>query len=366
MRYVPLNRVRQGMILGKTLYGLGGEMLLSQNSIIKEEYINKIMVLGIQGLYIKDDFSLEVEIDDIIKPELRMKCIQIVKSFFVEDKKHNEKSDRKAKEQFESQIKEMLSGVVDSLIHDKAVQINMIDLKNYDEYTYYHCVNVAILAIATGCGMGLNRNDLELLALAGVLHDIGKKFVSVNILNKKGRLTKEEFDEIKKHSANGYYYIKENFMVSAKSYIGILEHHERFDGKGYPNRKEAEKISLFGRILAVVDVYDALISKRSYHEPILPSEAFEYIMAGSGSQFDPLVVRAFSRKVATYPLGTEVKLSNGDMGIVVENYQEFNLRPKIKLYQDSDTPLYIDLKNDISARNITIVGAEGFLKVCGE
>lgn len=350
MRYLHMNQVSEGMVLGKPLYGIEAEMLLAENVILKEEYIQRMKELGITGVYIKDEFSEEVEIPEIIKPELKFKTMQTLKRLFVGDQ-HSE--------QAYEDLQGMLDEIVEQIMGSRDVQVNLIDLKVYDEYTYFHSMNVALYAVVTGCGLGLSKRDLHLLGLAGALHDIGKKFISKEILNKKGRLTKEEFDEIKKHPLLGYHYIRDKFNIPSKACIGILQHHERFDGKGYPGSKVGEEASLFGRILAVSDVYDALLSKRPYHDPILPSEGLEYILANSGLQFDPKVVRAFSKRVATYPLGTEVKLSNDQRGIVVKNYVDFNLRPRVKIFTNSKTPVYIDLKDDKNARNITIVNVIG-------
>lgn len=349
-----MSQVSEGMILGKALYGIGAEMLLAENVPLKKEYIQRIKELGIIGVYIKDEFSEEVEVPEIIKPELKAKTIQALKKLFVADDIGGNNT-----EQAYQNLQRMLDEIVNHVVENKDIQINLLDLKVYDEYTYFHSVNVAVYAIVTGCGLGLSKQDLHLLALAGVLHDIGKKFIPKEILNKKGKLTKEEFEKIKMHSVLGYNYLKNNFNFPSKAYVGVLQHHERFDGKGYPDNRVGEETSLFGRILAVSDVYDALLSKRPYHEPILPSEGLEYILANSGRQFDPQVVLAFSRRVATYPLGTEVELSNGQKGIVVKNYVDFNLRPRIKVFSDSEPPVYIDLKDDRNARNITIINVRG-------
>ena len=350
MRYIPTEQVKAGMVLGKTIYGVGGKMLLVEQSIIKEEYIKRLNHIGIQGCYIQDDFSKEIEINDIITPELKNKAVCYIKGMFLE---HSD--DYKENLKISIDLQNLMSELVDQIVENKDVQVNIIDLKNYDEYTYLHSINVAVIAVVTGVALGLSKEELNLLGISGILHDVGKRFISKEILNKEEKLTKEEIKQIRDHSKDGYHYIRENFNLPIKSYIGILDHHERYDGSGYPNRKEGQKISLFGRILAVVDVYDALVSNRSYHTAILPSEAWEYLLGGSSTQFDPKVVRAFSKKIAIYPLGTQVKLSNNLSGIVVKNYMGYNLRPKIKLFSDFETPIYIDLKNDADSINITII-----------
>ncbi len=206
--------------------------------------------------------------------------------------------------------------------------VNMIDLKVFDDYTYSHSVNVAVLSIIIGVTMGLGRKELTKLGLGALLHDIGKVFIDKDIVNKPGKLTDEEFSSMKMHSKLGYDYVRDRFQLPVKSYVAVLDHHERYDGSGYPNSKKGDEISDFGKMIALADVYDALTSERPYRKALPPSEAMEYIMGNSQVHFDPELVKVFSRKVAPYPVGTLVKLSNGMTGLVVENYEAFCLRRK--------------------------------------
>lgn len=358
MRYVPIEQVKEGMVLGKSLFTSNGGVLLNEDTKLKVEYIKRIDDKGIQGIYIKDEFSNEVEIPEIISQKERIQAINTIKSMFIDD----EKLDMKAKSNMQVEMRKMLTTIVDSVISNRTVQMNLVDLKNYDEYTYSHSVNVALLSVAMGCGLGLSRIELEQLCLAASLHDIGKKFIPIELLNKKEKISPEEFDTLKTHADYGYRFIKKYFPnASSKANVGILEHHERYDGSGYPNQKIGENISYYGRIITVADVYDALTSKRPYHEAILPSEAYEFILGGSGTQFDPEVIQYFSKKVAAFPLGTVVQLSNDMKGIVVQNYSDFNLRPKVKIYTGTEEVKYIDLAYDYDAMNITVIGIGGEL-----
>ncbi len=208
-----------------------------------------------------------------------------------------------------------------------------------------------------GVALDLNRNDLNNLGMGAILHDIGKVFIDKKCLNKKGRLTDEEFAEMKKHPIEGYRYIRANFNIPVQASMGVLQHHEKYDGTGYPVQKAGDDISLFGRIIAIADVYDAITSDRPYRKGILPSKAMEYIMGGAGYHFDFELVSIFVKKVAAYPLGTCVKLSNGLMGIVVENFADTSMRPKIRVIEkDKDQEArYINLKEDFKTNNLTIV-----------
>jgi HD-GYP domain-containing protein (c-di-GMP phosphodiesterase class II) len=231
--------------------------------------------------------------------------------------------------------------------------INVLDIRTYDDYTYAHSLNVAILATVIGKVLGLSRQSLYELAMAAVLHDTGKMFIDKKILNKPGKLTPDEFSEIKKHCALGFNFLSQNLNIVETCKTTALQHHEAYDGNGYPSGLSGNDIHLFGRIVCVADVYDALTSDRPYHKAMLPSDAIEFIMSEYNSKFDPEIVDAMIKKIAPYPLGTCVKLSNGLDAIVVKNYESSSLRPVLKII-NSSPEVFIDLTHDRSALKITI------------
>ncbi|GKX31070.1 HD family phosphohydrolase [Vallitalea longa] len=355
MRFVPVNGLMEGMYVGKSLYDKNSQLLLSKGSIIQKSYIDKIYEMGYQGLYVEDYISADIEVKDVISDELRRNTVRTVKNVFIET--HDNKKTKKNSNNID-QTKCMITNIVDEILENKDTLVNLIDLKMFDDYTFYHCVNVAVLSIVLGTSVGLNKNNLYNLGLGAILHDIGKMFIDSSILNKKGKLTDEEYKFIQKHSEYGYNYLKETYEIPLSSYIGVLQHHERYDGTGYPLNRCKEDISLFGRIICIADVYDALTSTRPYREALLPSEAIEYIMANGGVMFDINLTKKFVKKVAPFPIGTCVELSNRYKGIVVENYEEACLRPKIKIIVDDNSKkvdtFYYNLKDDKNLRNVTI------------
>jgi HD-GYP domain-containing protein (c-di-GMP phosphodiesterase class II) len=339
-------------MLGDNLYGNNGELLLSRGVELSREYIEAIKRLNYNGLYVDDDISRDVYVTNVINEKIRARTVKGIKDIFI----HADENRTKIKKNLEETHRQ-IENIVDEILGNRHMMVNMVDMKVFDDYTYYHCVNVAVLAIALGVAMSLKRSTLCDLGFAAVLHDIGKVFIDKEILNKNGRLTSEEFDKIKLHSSLGCEYIKKEYNLPDTSYKGILEHHEKFGGGGYPNNKEENNISLFGRILAVADVYDALTSDRPYRKAMLPSEAMEYVMGSAITHFDPQIVATFVRKIAPYPVGTIVRLSNNSTGIVMENYEEFCLRPRLKIFEEygcAVTPYELKLTS-YEAYNITIV-----------
>ncbi|MCT4594758.1 MAG: HD-GYP domain-containing protein [Anaeromicrobium sp.] len=354
MRFVPTLCLREGMIVGKKLYGNNEQVLIAEKTELKQTYIDKIKLLGFSGVYVEDNISKDIHIETMINEDLRIKAVKGIKELFVASEKGSKFSTPKI-----DKAKLMVESIIRNILENKNLMVNMIDLKTFDDYTFYHSVNVAVLSIVIGVALDLNKNELYKLGLGALMHDIGKVFIEKEILNKKGKLTDNEYVQVKGHSELGYRYLKENFDIPITSYVSALQHHERFDGNGYPDGKSGKNISLFGRIISITDVYDALTSDRPYRKALLPSDAIEYIMANSGSMFDPDLVKIFVRKIAPYPIGTCVRLSNNIRAIVVDNYEYFVMRPKLKILTDENKnpvePYYIDLKNDKNSMNITIV-----------
>lgn len=353
MRFVPSNCIREGMILGEDLYNNIGNLMLSQGQALTSEYIQSIRRLNFNGLYVDDDISKDIEIINLISDKVKAESVKAIRNTFI----YGEKENKLRKEDIDL-TKEQIMAIVNEILNHKDLMVNMVDLKIFDDYTYYHSVNVAVLSIVIGVALGISKNELCILGFAAILHDIGKVFIDKKILNKPSRLTAAEFDVMKTHSLLGCNHLKSCYGVSIEVYMGILDHHEHFEGTGYPNGYEKNRISLYGRIIAIADVYDALTSDRPYRRAIIPSEAMEYVMGSSMTMFDPELVDVFVRKVAPYPVGTCVKLSNGLVGIVLENNEELNMRPKVRVFQDGEKmikPYEIQL-SDYEALNITVVG----------
>jgi len=229
----------------------------------------------------------------------------------------------------------------------------------FDNYTYAHSVNVAILALTIGISLELSKPKLSELGFAALIHDIGKMLIDQDIINKTKALTELEYKEIMKHPALGCEYAKETFDISPTIFDAILDHHEKYGGGGYPNNKFGEDISLYGRIIALADVYDAISSDRPHRKALSPSESMEYIMGNAGSHFDPMLASIFIRKIAPYPVGTTVRLSNGLTGIVVKNHESLSMRPVIrviKVFDQDILPFELDLGHDRRWLNVTITG----------
>ncbi len=230
----------------------------------------------------------------------------------------------------------LVDRLIDSVFRNEAAVASLCKLKSLDDYSYTHSVNVAVLAVILGRYLGMEGEDLRLLGVAGLFHDIGKARIPLRILNKPGKLTDKEFETMKSHAQKGYDIMKKQKGLSRDVLRAILEHHERVRGQGYPNRIKGEGMGAYTRIISVVDVYDALTSKRSYRRAVSPAKALAMMFQWRTSDFYPESVERFIKCLGVYPVGSFVRLKSGEYGIICESDRNNPARPKVKLLFDKD------------------------------
>ena len=236
----------------------------------------------------------------------------------------------------------LVEDIASSVMRNPGALISLARLKTADDYTYMHSVAVCALMIALAAQLGLDDESTRDAGLAGLLHDIGKVAIAPNILNKPGKLTEAEFVSVKAHPAAGHQILLEAAGVGPVALDVCRHHHEKMDGSGYPDRLSGDQISLYARMGAVCDVYDAITSNRPYKRGWCPAESLRRMAGWSGSHFDPAVFQAFVKSIGIYPVGTLVRLESGRMGVVLEQQiGKSLLLPKVRVFFSSKSLAHI-------------------------
>ena len=233
-----------------------------------------------------------------------------------------------APEKLEPLVEEITSSVQRS----PGALISLARLKTQDDYTFMHSIAVCGLMIALGRQLGLDQHQIRDAGMAGLIHDLGKAMVPLEILNKPGKLTDEEFNLVKTHPRHGYDMLVEVAGVGEVSLDVCLHHHEKVDGSGYPDRLDSQTISLFAKMGAVCDVYDAITSDRPYKAGWDPAVSIRKMNEWSTGHFDPRVFQAFVKSVGIYPIGSLVRLESGLLGVIVDIGADSLLTPCVKVF----------------------------------
>jgi putative nucleotidyltransferase with HDIG domain len=253
----------------------------------------------------------------------------------------------------------LVEEISESVLRQPHALISLARLKNSNEYTYMHSVAVCALMIALARQLNLDEQIIREAGLAGLLHDLGKMGIPNKILNKPGKLTDEEFATIKSHPQIGASILMDNPLVSALVLDVVLHHHEKVDGSGYPHKLSGDNISLFAKMGAVCDVYDAITSNRPYKKGWSPAESIRKMAEWSKGHFDEAIFQAFVKTVGIYPTGSLVRLESGRLGVVTEQSEKSLLTPTVKVF------FSIKLKTPILQETLDLSKLIGKEKIIG-
>jgi HD-GYP domain-containing protein (c-di-GMP phosphodiesterase class II) len=246
---------------------------------------------------------------------------------------------------------QLVHEISDSVLHNSGALISVMGLKRSDEYTYMHSMAVCALMLSQARQLGLEGEELQQVGLAGMLHDLGKACIPMEILNKPGKLTEAEFSLVKTHPVRGHALLDEAGSAGAVVLDVCLHHHEKIDGSGYPFGLVSEKISRFAKMAAVCDVYDAITSDRPYKAGWDPGEALRQMAQWKG-HFDSVALQALVKAVGIYPVGSLVRLASGRLAVVVEQNPATLLAPRVRTVYDLAAAKRIEPQEiDLAERN---------------
>ncbi len=337
--YVRTRSLKDGMKIDQKIVDKMGRTLIARNTVLDDFLISSLTKLGVPGIYIREGEEDPEDEEQQIAPQ----TLEKIEKLKVADRTKVNLSESVKKrvaegiqylysntdsENFTDATNNITSDLMKAITDNDAIAVDISALKTSDEYTFKHSVDVATIAMIIAKKHGLVQNEIYEIGISGLLHDVGKSKIPNEILNKAGKLTDMEFALMKQHSLFGYGILKEKKDISRAISMGVLQHHEKINGKGYPLGLPEEKISPYAKILSVADIYDALVTERPYKKAFSQRDAVEMIMSMT-DELDISVMKSFLGSVILYPVGCTVQLSNGEKARVVENSPEYILRPKV-------------------------------------
>lgn len=350
------------MKIDQSIVDSTGRALIAKGAFLDDFQIEYLHERGIGGVYIQegelDPEELEMNISEHTKEVIEKTRVQDRAKVTLTESVRKRVGEgiqylysNAESEGFLEATNNVTNELMNAIFENDAVAVDVGMLKVSDEYTFKHSVDVATMSMIIAKKYGLKDEEIRELGISGLLHDVGKSKIPNEVLNKPGKLTDEEFALMKQHSLFGFEILKKRNQFSDGIIRGVLQHHEKMNGKGYPLGVSADKIHKYARIISVADVYDALVTERPYKKAFSKRDAVEMIMAMTGD-LDIEVMQSFLNSVILYPVDSVVELSNGEKAKVVENSTEYTLRPKVVGLQSGK--IY-DLAGDINCASIIIL-----------
>ncbi|WP_100405205.1 HD-GYP domain-containing protein [Bacillus solitudinis] len=368
MRLINVHKCQSGIKLAKSIYNVNGKVLLFQGTELTDKLIEQLKRYNVSRIYIEDEQSEGIEIIESIPDELRIEAVNRITEGF---KSIAELSPNRANIQgmiksgrairsFQKIFRDILS-----CLNENHSALNLLaTTKIHENYVYNHSLNVSIYACQLAIENGLPLKNIEEIGLGAMLHDLGKMYISSDILNKPGKLTSEEFNHVKSHCHLGFEILRKIPEIPLTVAHCALQHHEKLDGSGYPRALKENEIHKYAKILSVADVFDAVTSSRSYRPSMLPHEGLELLYAGSGTQFESKQIQLFKSCIAIYPQGLTLKLDDGRSGIVSKYNFSATGRPVIRIIRDEEQQEVKPYEIDLSSKdnlNVHIVEADSLL-----
>jgi len=321
MRMIGIESVEPGQILGKSIYTSEGRSLLQSGVSLTPSMINTLHRLGVTVVYISEKEFEDVKLEDVVSDETRRMAIKSISDSM--------QKIQKGKDFDSKSISQAVGSIIDEILRNKNILLQLSDIRTKDNALFIHSINVCIISSIIGAKLNLSTPNLKELAIGAILHDIGKTVVEESeskTVIPKGKTNNHEND----HTWLGFNLLRKKHELSLATAHIALQHHEKIDGSGSPRGIGGDEIHLFAKIVGLANYYDHLISEID-GEGMAPYEASEYIMGLANVHFDHEVVRQFLRSIALYPTGTSVKLSTGDVGVVVGQHMGLPSRPIIRV-----------------------------------
>ncbi len=312
--YVTVNDAIIGSFLGEDVYSIGGNMIVPSDTIITDYIVKKLLEFRIDKVFIYN--SNPVHGDDYLSD----KNISEDQKKYIEDVNIAKMmlQDLASGKELDFSKAEDISEHIYSKINDCGALMDCVNsVRIADSYTYSHLVNVSVYSMLLGKWLGFNKKQLKDIVMAGLLHDVGKSQIPMEILNKKGPLSDYEYEIMKRHTVYGYEIVKNNNEISVDVKRAVIMHHEKENGTGYPFGIKGSQKNLYSKILTVADIFDAITSERVYRGRQTPFTAFKELESVGFDTVDPKIMMVLFTNMPSYYVGSKVKMKNGEIGEVV-------------------------------------------------
>ncbi|MBD3922560.1 HD-GYP domain-containing protein [Paenibacillus sp. PR3] len=353
MKKVNIHQIKPGDKLAKPILQDNGNVLLGVGVELNERFIDRLRKLGIDVLFVEDAFTDDLEPPEAISEKTRQKAVNAIYQTMANLKDQNFMKGKAVAPEMGRQLRQVFGEILNDVMVRGDVMVNLTNIHTTDAYLFQHSVNVAVLSGIIGIAKGYNRMQLEELGIGALLFDIGMTKVPSQLINKQEALTDAERAVVAKHTTDGFDILRKQHDISLLSAHCALQHHERFDGSGYPRGLKGDEIHLHAQIVGLADMYDALTSPRPHRKRYTPSEAIELIFAAGNTYFDFELVKLFCKHISVYPVATSVLLNTGQIAVVSANNSLAVHRPIVRVVEEADgsrpaSPYEIDLKNEVS------------------
>ena len=339
--------------MGRTIYSNHGRVLLGKGITLTPYYIARLHELGITIVYIDDEETRDIIINDVISDEHRRKAtISIEQSC---------ESVRIGKDFNAFEVINTISHLVEDILFQKNILLSLMDMRSFDNQMFSHAVSVSVLSTVLGKALRLDRENLDALAVGAFLHDIGTVKLPKELISKRTPFTPQEMALYQTHTKHGFDILREKRELSLLSAHIAFQHHEWQNGSGYPRQLTGDHIHSLAQIVGIADFYDNLMHEGPGHSRTLPNEAYEIIMASANKLFNHDLVIAFLKLVAAYPTGCTVKLSSGEIGIIVDQNKSLPTRPIVRVLTGDSNFAYVQVKEYNLVQDLTTF-IEGILE----
>ena len=335
MRRIGIQYSKPGMVLSQDVFDSYGNMVMNQGTRLTFDNSSTLSRMGSGEIFIQDRRVDDVPVTSIMPARLEGEAMRQLRAF-LDETKDVVNNVLRGKMTAVINVEKVMYSMISHLFPAYFGEVNASGCYSLKDYNYVHPVQVASLSIVIGRKLGLKEEALQKIGVAALVENVGYVALAPGMMDEPSSFTAIELHEVKQHPQYGFQILRDYTALSPEVVETVYQHHERWDGKGYPRGLKGPEICMASRIIALADTYYALVSRRPHRQANMPGEAIEFLMAYSGELFDPELVQLFTKLVPLFPTGISVKLNTGESGIIIDSKPGLIGRPVVRVCYDKD------------------------------